>query len=540
MLPTRRLYRRGGEHILHDSHVQIPARIRVQPASPNKLIPMKTPLPPILVPAKILSRLDQEDAFWARRERERAQRSRKRTQTLIDNYAAGTPEQRIAAAKARAQACAQIEEIAANADLTAASDPSAAAGAALTHIRIDDLESLFAARHQLCEWLRERIKRAHAKIHWQRRSDGKPGYFNVAVHENDIPLDKTLAILCHMNPGEDALGHKVSAEIDSIIECGLFPKIKMGKLYYGKRCQRGDDCDLCNYLNLTDGLKMLQTAYSARAFNRGGNYFGITVAPRRNPAEAKAQGRMLQLDDWDFENKASAVYSEVHHAGAFEYPCPLDDEADWHIQSSIRRFLGAVQKTLGKLVKNGWLDGIRARMENRISFLPYTEHQHWHCVGSSRSEHDPQQMAEFIKSEVDAILNSTCRGVYADVKVITIPTSEDLLRWVKYCNKPMDLVGAVNSMYNRHPGLRRSDPKFKDFLAELNLMPLRQRMLYRAKRLQAYEADERGAHTYCLTRRYVTGNHKFGDGCVLTESAEHRIWRNRHAKNTARWRKQNP
>jgi hypothetical protein len=145
-------------------------------------------------------------------------------------------------------------------------------------------------------------------------------------------------------------------------------------------------------------------------------------------------------------------------------------------------------------------------------------------------------MAAWIKEQVDDELEHHWLSAYADVHVVGIPTPEDLLKWVNYCNKPLDLAGAVDSVYNRHPGLRRDQQIFKQFSAELNLMPVRQFTLFKYKRLNAFEANEKGAHTYCLRRRYVSGNHKFSSGSILNESPEHRKWRQKHAKNTRKRR----
>ena len=489
-----------------------------------------------LIPAAVMLCLKQETAFLKQRERQQAERSRQRTQRLVNAMTASTAESRITAATARAWAVnAQIDEIAAQSQLAAALSPSAAGPAALTDIRIDDLHALFAILDQLPDWLRERIKKIHAKINWVTRR-GKKAHFNVAVHKNHIPLDKSLTILAHLFniPGDLEFG--LNQKIESVIECGLYARIKRGKFTYGHRCQDGDDCDLCNYLNVSDGLLTLFAAYGARTFHKGGHWFTINVVPRLNRAEAKAVGRTLTPADWDFGNPDSAVYRESRQGRAFQYPDPLDDTSDWHIQSSIRRFLGAVQATLGKLVKNGWLDGVRARVENSVQFLRYTDHYHWHGVGSSKCEHEPQKMAEFIKEEVDAILATFCGGVYADVLVAVIPTPADLRRWVNYCNKPTNLVGAVASVYNRNPGLRRTDPVFKDFIAELRLYLQRNRVLFKGARLPV--ADEKSAHTYCLRRRYVCGNHKFGDGSILTESDRHRLYLKRHAEASAKRRAQ--
>jgi hypothetical protein len=208
---------------------------------------------------------------------------------------------------------------------------------------------------------------------------------------------------------------------------------------------------------------------------------------------------------------------------------------DWELESKIRRFLGAAQFVLGKLVKNGWLDGVRGKVENSVQFLPYASHQHWHAIGSSRCEHDPQKMAEFIKAEVDAILVPACLGVYADVVVAVIPSATDLRKWVKYANKPICLVEAVNSVYNRYPDLGHRPALKAKFLEELRLYPQRSKRVFGMIRCSI--DDERGQHTYNLNRRYVAGNHRFKRGGVLTEPERHRLWRERHAERATAKRK---
>jgi hypothetical protein len=209
----------------------------------------------------------------------------------------------------------------------------------------------------------------------------------------------------------------------------------------------------------------------------------------------------------------------------------LDPGGDYEVEEAIRRFLGAVQSAFGKLVKNGWLDGIRAKVENSIQFLPFTSHQHWHAVGSSRSEHQPQKMAEHIKEEVDAILAQTCPWLHADVMVALIPSPEDLRRWIKYMNKTTNIVEPVESVYNRHPNLRRDDPVFEQFVEELRLFPQRSRRVFAMNRHSLH--PETGTHTYMLHRRYVRGNHQFGKGSILSEPKRHREWRKRHAERVA-------
>src|SRR6185369_11925498 len=108
----------------------------------------------------------------------------------------------------------------------------------------------------------------------------------------------------------DGSGRSLDDWVDSVIECGLFPKIKRGKFGYTRRCQDGEHCELCNYLNLSDGLKTLFAAYDSRAYRRGGYWFGITAAPRTHPAAAKALGRTLAPSDWEQTNSRSAVYRE--------------------------------------------------------------------------------------------------------------------------------------------------------------------------------------------------------------------------------------
>lgn len=499
-----------------------------------------SPAGPNHVPSRTLLRLKQESAFIKLVERKDAERRRARTQKLVADMVkrtgASTAESRAAAAKARARDVhAKIDESVAQSDLAASNEPSAVGPQTLAEIRIDDLGALFTVREELPVWLRERLEKIHAKIHWQTRK-GKQGYFNVAVHKNQIPVDKALTVLAHLSNIPDDLDLNLNAWVDAVIECGLFPRIKQGKFEYGRRCQDPEHCDLCNYLDISCGLKTLLAAYDQRAFRRAGNSFAITVAPRTQRANARAVGRTLGPKDWDYSNQKSAVYRESRQGRAFAYPSPFDDGLDWHVESTIRRFLGAVQFTLGKLVKNDWLDGIRAKIENSIEFLPFKSHQHWHAVGSSQCEHDPQKMAEFIKENVDLMLAKTCPGIYADVVVASIATAEDLRRWVKYAHKPVDLIGPVASVYNRYPGLRRSDPVFKKFFEELRLYPQRSRQVFKSARLMV--DDERGAHTYTLRRHLVRGNHKFRRGSVLTEPKRHRLWRLAHRERTASRRAQ--
>jgi hypothetical protein len=475
--------------------------------------------------------LAEEDALLKAIARKDAERQRKRTQEIVKQMAdASTPEGRVAAARARAGAVhTQIDEINARGDLEAVRH-APAVPVDVRDVWIDDLDGLFAHRDELAPWLKERVEKIHAKINWLTR-DGEPAFFNKALHKNHIPVDKHMTILAQLRGGDgDGRGRSLDPMIDAIIECELFSRIKKGKFEYSRRCQDGEHCELCNYVNITDGVKTLVAAYSRKAFIRGGNHYAITVAPCADLAQAKAVGRTIVQEDWDYQNPGSVVYRTGHHARVFQY-CDVFESnqfGDWDVEEDIRRFLGAVQTTFGKLRKNGWLDGIRAKVENSVEFLPFASHQHWHAVGSSAWEHDPQEMAEFIQREVNAILARTCRGLYADVMVAVIPTPEDLTRWIKYSNKTVKLVEAVASVYNRHPGLRRGEPIFEEFMEELR------RFMERSKRvfgmIRCGLKIKRGSHTYMLNRRYVRGNHRFGNGSILSEPERHRAWRKRHAK----------
>jgi len=319
----------------------------------------------------------------AKRRRRQAERRRQETQDAVHRMAESTPESRVAAAQARAAAVhAQIDDLAAQADLDAiqAQAPGEKAPVMpvdVVDVRVDDLDTLFGMRESLPDWLLERVKKIHAKINWKTKK-GKKGYFNTAVHENHIPIDQALTVLAHLTGVHDGAGRSLDGWVDSVIECGLFPKVKCGKFEYKRRCQDGEHCELCNYLNISDGLKTLFAAYDQSAFSRGGNWFALTVAPRAKAPDARAAGRVLGPTDWEFENPASLVYGEARHGKVFRFSAALDPDEyeDWRVESSIRRFLGAVQFVFGNLVKNGWLDGIRARVENSIEFLPYASHQH--------------------------------------------------------------------------------------------------------------------------------------------------------------------
>lgn len=502
-------------------------------------------------PSQMRHWLAKHNALMKALDHQEAEIRRKRTQKMVDEMCESTPESRIAAAKARARATyAKIDDTNAKIDLAMAQGQASAAPVDLNAVRIDDLETLFRIRHCLADFLKERIKKIHAKIHWLNKN-GEPGPFNEAVHDNDIPVDKALTIFAHLHGIDLSTGQDLDQRVDAVVECGLFyeivrKKIKKGKrkgqehqFQYGRRCQDGEHCNLCNYINISDGLKILVESYDESAFNLGGNWFGITMAPRNDPDKARAVGRTLAPADWDFENPDSIVYRESRQGRVFRYPSIFDtnEGGDWYVESAIRRFLGAGQRVFGKVIKNGWLDGIRAKVENSIEFLPFASHQHWHAVGSSNYEHDTQSMAEFIKMEADKILAQTCIGIYADVAIAAIPTSSDLLRWIRYTNKTTDLVGPINSVYNRHPSLRRSDRVFHELHHELRAYLGRTHRVHGMIRYVPNEFDERGAHTYMLYRRYVRGNHKFGKGSILSEPDRHREWRKRHADNEAEFKR---
>ena len=100
-------------------------------------------------------------------------------------------------------------------------------------------------------------------------------------------------------------------------------------------------------------------------------------------------------------------------------------------------------------------------------------------------------------------------------------------------NKTVNTASAVDSFYNRHPGLDRTDPTFRNLLAELRLFPERSRRVFGMIRVPLPGKSVRGAHTYMLRRRYVHGSHKFGKRSILTESKRHRLWREAHAERAA-------
>jgi hypothetical protein len=148
--------------------------------------------------------LAQANARDKARARDRAESQRRHTQAIVNQMAAeSTPQARILAAKSRAAAVyAAIDAIAAQSDLEATEskdsvDQHPDVPLDLASVRIDDLPTLFAYRDFLPLYLRERIKKIHAKINWQTRK-GQKGYFNTAVHENGIPIDKALTILAHL------------------------------------------------------------------------------------------------------------------------------------------------------------------------------------------------------------------------------------------------------------------------------------------------------------------------------------------------------
>ena len=230
--------------------------------------PSPNPLPN-LPPGQTKHWLAEEDALDKSLLRQEAERRRRRNQKIVDQMAKSTPESRVAAAKARARATyAKIDATNAQAELKAVQEKASPVPVDLDALRIDDIETLFRIRDQLPIYLRERIKKIHAKIHW-KSNKGKNGPFNEAVHKNKIPVDKALTILAHLYAVNDGGKESLDGWVDAVIECGLFYKVKKAKIkkgrskgqehkfYYSRRCQDGEHCNLCNYINISDGLKIL-------------------------------------------------------------------------------------------------------------------------------------------------------------------------------------------------------------------------------------------------------------------------------------------
>jgi hypothetical protein len=396
---------------------------------------------------------------------------------------------------------------------------------------INDLLECFKRRKFYPELIRRRIEYSNAKVHW--KLNGKAGFFNKAVHRHRIPVDQMLCILSNFQRFDQDGVVDVDGRVEAVIECGLFPARKIGSRFYKRYCQDLDHCHLCNYRANTGGLREFFQAYDSTMFNRAGTSFAITIAPSTSKSTAQSRYGTIAEPDWDSANEQSLVYGHSTSGRVFAYTDQFGEEGnDLAVSRKIRRFLTGCRDTLKNAVKAGLLDGVRAKVENSVEFMPFKSHQHVHAVGSSLCESDPRPLAEYLRTELDSKLRETCPGVFADVTVVIIPTPEDLRCWIQYMQKTVDLPGAVGSAYDRHPKLYSDRRTVNTLMEQLWNYFIRSSLVF-SRFSDESCADEIPGGTPRLFRTYAYGNHKFGKGSILTESERHTRWRESHAKSSA-------
>ena len=374
----------------------------------------------------------------------------------------------------------------------------------IREVRIDDFEGLFRNRNQLSTTLKRRIELICAKM-MSKKKDGKLSFFAKAFRQRRVPVDKALCIYAHMEAGYTGIDVGVDRWVRPLIECGLYSWVHNGIEMYMRRCNRAQ-CSLCNYLRPDGGLKVLLESYDEHCFWKGGNWFEITLAPRRIGSE----GVLL-------------------NGKAFRWPSGLEQEDfnDTLVQAEIRSFLGTCMRGMSLLHKNHWLDGFRGKVEDCPDFMPYRTHHHWHFVASSTRHTDTDQMQRFLEGEINSELAALSSTVRVDVEIRRINDSEDLSRWVKYMTKESWLNKGVDSVYNRYPGIGKNPRQLQQFLNEIRAWWQREKYIFK---FRALALATPGRNEYNVRRVYCVGNHKFGSDSILSESRWHESHRRARAK----------
>lgn len=291
---------------------------------------------------------------------------------------------------------------------------------------ITDFDYLFWHRRRLKPDYRERLERIASKLLWKDR-DGFPGYF-AAMEANGIDWKSDASVLAFVP----------DAWAESVLKCGTWTAGNSTKRNSG-RCHQHDFCPFCLWI---DHLKFLTQAFSEEtgAFQRGRNWFSMHLSVRTSAANAVANGRTLTGADWNNHNHTGL------RSASFQ-PCPIRlhadlDGEDFNASHTCRLVFWAIHTALKGLYPK-LLKGYRHRLELALRLGPTWGLPHGHAVGYSK-EINPQFIAEQLWQQMSELLNQ-CKPelsvpLFPSVRVYAVPSPADLLRALKYLEKPLPMA----------------------------------------------------------------------------------------------------
>jgi hypothetical protein len=371
---------------------------------------------------------------------------------------------------------------------------------------ITDFDFRFRHRHLLSNQSRERLEIIAAKLSW-RKKDGRPGFF-ARMEQNEFDWKSHASVIASIR----------GQWPDSVIRCGIWTQGNTKKRNSG-RCHNQDLCPLCLWI---DHLKLIEESFGPEsgAFARGKHWFNMHLSVRASRANSCAVGRGLTDEDWDIEN-TDGMYSELYESRPVGLSASLDHDVAEGIQTCRFAFL-AVQKALNAAYAKGKgiLGGYRQKLEVGLSLPPTHALPHGHSVGNGHDE-NPQYIADLLYEEMDKVLqhyrDELTIPLYPSVRVFSIPSSDDLLRCLKYLEKiiPLNLIVRIAQ---HQPGAKNPDDtwsvEFLDIL-ETDLLELHDQLCDLHGKFRAFD------EFYWLQRRRSLGNMRYGHHFIGMEPDWH-------------------
>lgn len=394
--------------------------------------------------------------------------------------------------------------------------------------KLTDFDYRFRHREHMHPWMRRRYQYVAGKLmHVQK--NGKPGYFRRLV-ENGIDFKSEISVIASM-PGTWA---------EDVCKCGIGTKVFPKNKWNSGRCHKHHFCRLCSWV---DYGRLLKESYGQRtrtffrAAAAGQRFLAIHLSVRDHRENARAIGRTLKEEDFDILNLDHGLYSEIYashpvHLGGTEGRDDISGLITCH------RVSNACMKALRSVYKQGWLRGLKAKLETAFQLRPAKALPHLHAIATADLEVDPQFLADELKAEMDAVLESFISDLqlplYASVRVFAIESPEHLESAAEYLEKVVPLGLLVNEALDRNRALDPDGKRNAQFyeLLEHELINLAEQEVHLSSGFKA-QGQEFAATRYRLS----LGNLVYGKKTTIPdEPIWHRQRRIRHAKRAAQAR----
>ena len=392
---------------------------------------------------------------------------------------------------------------------------------------ISDFDYRLQFADELPAYIRHRLETAAARLKW-KKSDLRPGFF-AALEGNGIDWKSEISVLSSI----------CQDWVDRVVSCGIWTRGR-GHPKNSGRCHLHDHCRLCSWIDYGSVLQSslgVESGTFERCRAAHLASYAIHLSVRDSAANARAEGRDIRAEDWDFRS-ATGFFS-----GKYD-PRPVslqrEEGCDLAGVNTSRYVFLAAQSALKSVHDKGrgLLRGFRSKAETALDLMPLRGLPHVHAIGNGIDD-SAQHLADELKARMDELLSQHARKMqeplYTSVRVFRLLTPEDLEKAALYMEKPIPVGELVKQVLAR-PEAKRPDGSWDEqFLENLKWELLEfYDIAYRLR--SKYQTT--GPELKGTTRRCCMGNMRFGKGSILSESDEHREYRLQKAQEQREKRRQ--